>query len=53
VVFENIRGDSKTQNYNAVLSKKEVAKPFEDMLPILVARKIIIANVKVQKFKRL
>ena len=38
-----------TINYDTALLKKEVLEVFEDMLPVFVASKIIITNVRVEK----
>jgi len=50
VIAYNVRCDPKVVDNNAALSKKKVAKPFEDVFPVFVARNVIIANMKVEKF---
>ena len=46
---DNVRCNTNTINYDAMLSKKEVSEAFEDMLPVFVASQIIVTNVKVEK----
>ena len=51
VVSYNIRCDSKTVDNDGVLSQKKVAKPFEYVFPVFITCKVVITNMKVQKFK--
>ena len=51
MVSYNIGCDSKTVDNNAALSQKKVAKPFEYVFPVFIACKVVVANMKVQKFK--
>jgi hypothetical protein len=49
MVFEDRRFDSEAIHYNSSVTKKKIAKAFEDVLPVFVAREIIVAHMKVQK----
>ena len=47
MILQDAGFDSETINYNPTMAEKKVAEAFENMLPIFVACKIIIPNMKI------
>ena len=48
----NVGRNSATHDYNPAFSNKEISESLENVLVVLVTRKVVIANMEIQELER-